>query len=141
MQHQDMTATLSISDYGIEHIDVDCFVGHEAITATINAFHQYLTPFQPAHIIHLADTLYYQIIDHCTDQEITMQQAGYPDSIEHKSIHSNAIELLGSIKHSLLFADIEAASEFISALQDWSKTHQQHEQKFMHYQEAQRFRQ
>lgn len=138
-QHRDITTAKGISDYGLDHLEYSCHVAHTSLEETIHALNAYLAPFQPARLIHTLDTLYYQLIDHSTDQEITMLKQAFSDYIEHREHHTKVIKLLAESNHQKLQNSFDDAAELTSAIQSWSRIHQQQERQYAIFLEARRF--
>ena len=139
MQQRDITTAENISDYGLHHLEYNCRVDHSILEETIQELSLCTSPFMPSQLIYFLDVLYYQLIDHSTDQEITMLKQAFPDYIEHREQHSKAIELLTSTNHQQLCDNANNALELTNALQEWSATHQQQERQYAIFQESLRF--
>lgn len=134
------STAVNIEDYGIDHLIYDCRVHVKQLESTISELRHCLQPYQPNELIHLCDTLYYQLVDHSTDQEITMLESGYPDYMESRAQHSLLFETLTSCSHKLILTQPEMGEALVDQIESWAKAHRSSETAYKHYQESLRFK-
>lgn len=140
MLHRDITVAVDIDAYGLEHLHYNCKVAVGEINATIKDLQASLNPFDPAKLLQASDLLYYQLIDHTTDQEITMLREGFLDYPDQQSLHSKMVDLVASVDHRQIFDDADKATDYVSQLTNLSESHLEEEAEFSRFLEAQRFR-
>lgn len=140
MNINNSSTAVNLEDYGIDHVSYDCCVSFKQLEATISELRHCLTPYQPNKLIYLCDSLYYQLIDHSTDQEITMLESGYPDYMENRAQHTLLFETLTSCSHKHVVSQPEAGEALINQIESWANAHRDNETAYSHYQESLRFK-
>lgn len=139
MDNKGSSTVSYIRDVEQHHIELGCLVDSSEIHQLISALASHLTPFTPTLLIQQLDKLYYQLVDHCTDQEVMMQQLGFEHYKDHRSIHNQFLDTLANARHRQIFERAEMAAELIGQLEQLVQIHQQQETVFARYRESLRF--
>ncbi len=139
MDIRNISTAVDLKEYGIQSLPVDCYVSYKTMESTINELRSALTPLQPALFIRHLDELYYQLVDHSTEQEIGMLESGYQGYVEGYTLHSQLFDMLASCSHQKIKTK-EIAQALYDQIESWSKVHRDNELDYERYQESLRFK-